>query len=83
MIRRVSQGDDGLDFVVPDNLAQRPWLLPGAAKDLAGLDDHKLARKNIIVSVPPELFRTDARDHDQERPTNPGTPADHRALLHS
>src|ERR1700733_15269166 len=72
VVAGMSQGDDGLDLVIANDLTQWPWLLPGTAKDLAGLNGHELARENVIVSVPPELFRTDPRYHDQERSTNPG-----------
>src|SRR5579871_5809251 len=38
MIRRMGQGNDGLDFVVANDSAHRPRLLPGTAEYATGLN---------------------------------------------
>jgi hypothetical protein len=81
VISRMSQREDGLDLVIANDSMQRPWLLPGTAKDSAWLDGHEMAREDVVVSMPPELLPADPHRPDQERSPNPGTSVDHRALL--
>ena len=61
MIGGMSQGNDGLDLVVTYNLRERPRLLPAPREDLTWLNDDKLAREDVIVSVPPEFVPRQSR----------------------
>src|SRR5271166_5047467 len=80
MVVGMRQGQNGLDLVVADDSPHWPVFLPASTVDLARLHDCELARQEIVVAVPPELFGPEEQESEDQSSANPclasGHPAD-------